>query len=470
MPPALLRWKDVYRETELYKSALRIYTKPLFQWRKALSVSTDGRNLYDLAGRGLRCLDAMHRSLQAQTFQFRPAVALPYNFNGKHRTLYVPPWEERIVDLLLYRALNRSLHGWFSPHSYAYRDRTYGLDHCQSRIAQVLRSESEAYYLAKRDISDYFASVDHTILFTQLQKLVEANDYLFHLLQQRVDFRYLDGQEERTACTGIPFGTSVACVFANIYLTALDRAIESLPGVSYFRYADDVLMISRERSKLVHAAGILDRGIAELRLRTKPSHHVDLRLASTVAVDDRFATTTHFRHLGLQFHAAGEVALSRDKCRKIQNLFRFAFRRCARRVRKLHAPEERARALAAVAAQTVEKGVRNVAIIDYYLKHVSDELQLGRLDRWLAEELLSVVFGGHRKGHFRRISFAALRSMGLPSLVHRRRLLLDRRIESAFFRYQRQRELRALQGTVARRARANVPAFSPHPEAAAGRT
>ena len=49
-----LRWGDLYREAELYKAAVRVYTKPLFQWRKALSISTDGRTLYDLAGRGLR--------------------------------------------------------------------------------------------------------------------------------------------------------------------------------------------------------------------------------------------------------------------------------------------------------------------------------------------------------------------------------------------------------------------------------
>jgi len=46
----LLRWRDVYREAELYKAAVRLYTKPLFLWRKALSVSSDGKTLYDLAG------------------------------------------------------------------------------------------------------------------------------------------------------------------------------------------------------------------------------------------------------------------------------------------------------------------------------------------------------------------------------------------------------------------------------------
>jgi hypothetical protein len=134
-----LRWRDIYREVELYRAVVRVYTKPLFQWRKALSTSTDGKTLYDLAGSGLRSLDTIHSSLKREDFKFRPAVALKYNFNGKRRTLYISPWEERIVDLLLYRTLNRKLHRWFSPNSYAYRDRTCNLYRCQARIARVLR-------------------------------------------------------------------------------------------------------------------------------------------------------------------------------------------------------------------------------------------------------------------------------------------------------------------------------------------
>ena len=37
-----LRWRDLYSEAELYKAAVRLYTKPLFVWRKALS--TEGRS------------------------------------------------------------------------------------------------------------------------------------------------------------------------------------------------------------------------------------------------------------------------------------------------------------------------------------------------------------------------------------------------------------------------------------------
>jgi len=467
-----LRWRELYREAELYKAAVRVYTKPLFQWRKALSTSTDGRTLYDLAGHGLRSLDAIHRSLVHENFEFRPAVALKYNFNGKRRTLYISPWEERIVDFLLYRLLTRKLHTWFSPNSYAYRDRTYGLDRCQARIAGILRSQQGPIYLVKRDIKDYFASVDHEILLARLAQLADGDDYLFRLLQQRVRFHFHDEAGAHQAQVGIPFGAAIACLFANIYLTGLDHQIERIPEIVYFRYADDLLVMSPARESARRAQDCLDRGMEELRLRFKGTLQADLRLRPSPEADAVFAATREFRHLGLLFRADGGVGLSRDKSRKIQNLFRFAFRRARRRWNKLAVTQAKAQAIVDIAVESIHQGVRNVAILDYYLKHVDDEEQLRRLDRWLAEEVLSHVYGGHKKGHFRRISFERLRAMGLPSLVHRRRLIRRGKIESPFFIWQRQKITRAFRGTVARlhcAASADV-AFSPLPEAAASKS
>src|SRR5437588_8435245 len=93
-PGAKLRWARLYREAELYKAAVRLYTKPLFAWRKALGSSCDGKTLYDFARRGLSRLDALHQALRRRQFSFQPGLALHRHFNGKHRTLYVYPWEE----------------------------------------------------------------------------------------------------------------------------------------------------------------------------------------------------------------------------------------------------------------------------------------------------------------------------------------------------------------------------------------
>jgi hypothetical protein len=218
---------------------------------------------------------------------------------------------------------------------------------------------------------------------------------------------------------------------------------------------------------------MLETSVSALKLDMKASHSMDLALSGPplgralasslpghdfLSNDPEFAPAREFRHLGLLFRAGGAVSLSRDKLRKIQNLFRFAFRRARRRWMKISDPGEKTRELVALAAATIEKGLRNVAILDYYLKHVDDENQIRLLDRWLAEEVLACVFGGHKKGHFRRISFAELRAMGLPSLVHRQRLIRRRAIASPFFIWQKERSIQAFRGTVARLPQATRPA------------
>jgi hypothetical protein len=153
---------------------------------------------------------------------------------------------------------------------------------------------------------------------------------------------------------------------------------------------------------------------------------------------------------GIKIKADCAVGFARDKSRKIQNLFRFAFRRGQRRWRKVQDPAKRAAILVNIAAETLHRGVRNVAIVDYYLKHVTDEQRLRAIDQWLAEEVLANVFGGHKKKHFQRLSFGELRAMGLPSVLHRRRLILRRKIAGSFFVWQEQQAQRAFRGTVAR--------------------
>ncbi len=424
----------VYSELALHKAVLKAYTKPLFSWRKALQRSHDGRTLYDFARETPRHVEQLHQALSRRQFCFREGVELHYNLNGKHRTIYLFPWEERIVDLLLYQTLNRYLNGAFSKNSYAYRHRGYGVDVCQHRIEARLGAMTAPVYFIKRDIANFFPSIDHELLLRMLGHWVEPADYLFKLLEQRVRFSIRAGEEIKTASVGVPFGTAIACLFANIYLTPLDHEMEAIPGVHYFRYADDMLVFSSDRGRAQEAAERLDHAIAALKLSSKPAHHRDFYFPAGEVNDDRFEAVEKFRHLGLEFRKDGSIGLSRDKSRKICNLFRFAFRRAGKKFRSVAEPAHRAQLAVSLARDLVEKGFRSVAIIDYYLKHVNDEHQLARLDRWLAEEILSVTFqNGHRKGNFRKLSYDRLREMGLPSLQHRRRLLRHGHLKTSFF-------------------------------------
>jgi hypothetical protein len=460
-----LRWDGIYKETELYKAAVRLYTKPLFAWRKALTASTDERTFYDFARRGLDNIETIHRALARRDFRFRPGRLVRHNFNGKRRVMYIYPWQERLVDVLLYRLLNANLGTFFSPHSYAYRPGPFGVDRCQKRVGRALSAPGPLFVI-KRDISDYFASVDHEALFSQLGALVAPDDYLMELLRSRVAFLYRDGDTETRAARGIPFGTPIACALANIHLTGLDRALSAIPRLAYFRYGDDLLAITRDRDAAALATEVVERELKALRLRSKPSHERNLVFSPSLAFDANFEWAPRLRHLGLEFTAQGRTRLSRDKARKIMNLFRYAWRRRRGGLMRLKDPEKRARLAVEIARGVLTAGVRNVAIIDYYLKHVDDEDQLRLIDRWLAEEVVSLCFGGHRKGGFKRLPFSKLRAMGLPSLVHRRRLIRHGHIESPFFIWKNQQAVRGSQGTAAT-PRKRLAEFSPVPEAAA---
>lgn len=468
-----MRWRDIYREAELYKAAVRIYTKPLFSWRKALFASTDKRDLYDFARSGLHNLADIHSALTRESFSLRPAAALHRNFRGKRRTLYIYPWEERLVDLLLYRLLSARLHDWFSPNCYAYRLRGFGLDRCQRRIAKLLATTENPLYGVKRDIANYFPSVDHRLLLAQLAELIEPDDYLFRMIEERVRFPYEEERRTLRAEQGIAFGTPVACFFANVYLTPLDRRLDALSGLRYFRYADDLLVLSSNRETMDTAIAHFQEALGELRLRSKTSHEENLLLSCCEASAANFAAASRIRHLGLEFCANGAVRLSRDKCRKICNIFRFAFRRKRAKLARIHDPRKRAEYAIATARHALEQSVRNVAIVDYYLKHVSDEDQLRLLDRWLAEEILSIAFkGGHRKSYFRLLPFRSLRAMGLPSLVHRRRQIRHGQIAAPFFvwkSYQTQKRSRETAARL-RPQTAGAAAFSPSPEAVTAET
>jgi len=455
-----------YTELDLYKAVLWVYTKSLFSWRKALSRSHDGQTLYDFAWHTRQNVEQLHTALLRQEFHFREGIELHYNFNGKHRTIYIFPWEERIVDLLLYRALSRFFHSAFSSHSYAYRYRGFGVDLCQYHITRCLHKSPQPVYFIKRDIADYFSSVDHDILLRMLKQWVELDDYLYELLEERAKFRVRTSDKVKTAERGIPFGTAIACFFANLYLTPLDHQMATVPSLSYYRYADDILAFSHSREAITEGEKRLDSVLAKLKLDKNPRHSQNFMLSADGNVnDDTFQSASRFRHLGLEFRSDGSVGLSRDKGRKIRNLFRFAFRRAQRKLLKRHDPERRVELLVDIARNVVEKGVRSVAIIDYYLKHVDDEEQLRLIDRWLAEEILSRVFNnGHHKGNFAKLSFKRLRDMGLPSLRHRWRLLHHGRLQYSFFVLWTERIIER-----ERRRLSGLWTFSPSLEAAANR-
>ncbi len=464
------QFADIYSELALNQAALRAYTKPLFTWKKALGQSHDGLTLYDFARCTSSNLKQIHRQLMNHRFIFREGEAVRIESKGKERIIYIFPWEERIVDLMLYHTLSVHFDKRFSHSCQAYRMGRYGVDYCQEKVRQLIKRKSRPLYFIKRDVTNFFPTIDHDLLLENLSQWVDPQDYLFDLLRQRIQFLIKDGEEAELNFLGIGFGTPIACFFANLYLNDMDHELNRIKGLHYFRYSDDMLAFSSNPEAVEEAATIMDQTFKIHKLTSKPSHHLDFQFADEAQSPENieaWPVCDRFTHLGLEFRSNQSVGLARDKSRKIQKIFRDEFRRRRRAFRRLTKPKSRAKKAVQIARQLIEEGFGSVALIDYYLKHVNDQDQLKALDHWLAEEVLSVAFrNGHKKGNFHKLSFGRLRSMGLPSLRHRHRLLHHGQMDYSFLTWRTDKLIEQQRRRLpAGRWRSPMTGFPPCPEA-----
>ena len=199
-----------------------------------------------------------------------------------------------------------------------------------------------------------------------------------------------------------------------------------------------MLFLTPDAGVAREARGRFQTVFDKLELVSKESASINALFTRQDGVEDaEFAPMTGVKHLGIYFSPGGKTSLSIDKQRKICQLFRKKFGALARVLNKQDTALKRAGILCRAARNMLEKQQSPVAIIDYYLKHVNDIRQLQLLDRWLAEEVLArSLRNGHKKGNFSKITFQQLREMGLPSLLHRRRLLVHSHLDTSFINWK----------------------------------
>ncbi len=438
-----MKWKTEYSEAELLRATLKLYTKSLHTPTKAFCHAQDEASLYSFAVDTTKNLRKLNQRIESG-FEFKPGTLKKIKVNGKEKSLYIFPWDERIVDTMLYHIVSKKFNKVFSSSSYAYKTQNAGVDICQGDIARYLKRKKPLYVI-KRDISSYFPSIDKTILTEKLKEVI-LDPELFDLLLQRVFFSYYENEELIASDKGIPFGTPIACFFANLYLHNMDKLFDSDPEIGYFRYADDFLIVTDSREQALEIIEKFDKECLNLNLTCKPSHTRDLVFAEDKIDDAEFEYVSRFKHLGLEFRANDKIGLSRDKVRKILNLVKRRMKQRRKKWKKLPQDEYISKVVD-LANKALTDGLKNVAIVDYYLKHVTDEDQLKIIDRYVAEIILSVVLErGYKKSNFKLIPYKKLRSLGLISLVHRRRLLHHGHLESSFSQMRhKEREERFLE-------------------------
>ena len=185
--------------------------------------------------------------------------------NGKLRRLYIQQDPAaRLLERMLFQKLSPILEKQFSDCSYAYRPGRSMVD----LLKDAARHAPVWKFAAKVDISKYFDTIDHHILHEELQKALRPDQETEKLLALVLKPRYYDRGEKRILSKnpGVPQGAVMAPLLANFYATPVDKVMEGMETVKYFRYADDILILGKRESDVDEALNTLVELLAQRKL------------------------------------------------------------------------------------------------------------------------------------------------------------------------------------------------------------
>ncbi len=115
-------------------------------------------------------------------------------------------------------------------------------------------------WMMETDVTSYFDFVKHEILVPELQLIGAAPEVVASVREMLKTWATAPN-------TGIPQGPNASRVLGNFYLAHVDSIMVQLPGISYFRFMDDMRITASSRAAAIAALQVLDdecrrRGLA----------------------------------------------------------------------------------------------------------------------------------------------------------------------------------------------------------------
>lgn len=184
---------------------------------------------------------------------------------GKPRVISAPPFRDRVVHHALCRVLEPLWERRFIPDSYACRPGK-GTHAAADRCQEFSR---RAPYVLQCDIRKYFPSIDHTILWEEISRVVADREVL--ALVATILATRGDGGLLWPSGRGIPLGNQTSQFFANVYMDRFDHWVkEGLRRRYYLRYVDDFLVLGESAKELAEVREAVRERLGELALTLHP--------------------------------------------------------------------------------------------------------------------------------------------------------------------------------------------------------
>jgi len=184
----------------------------------------------------------------------------------KEREIFrLPYYPDRIVHHSIMIHLEKIFVNTFTRDTYSCI-KGRGIHAAADGVKKSLALLPDKGYCLKLDIKKFYPNVDHGILKQLLRKIIKDADLLW-LLDNIID-----------SAPGLPIGNYLSQYLANFYLSYFDHWIKEEKKVHhYFRYADDLVLLSGSKEELHRLYGEISGYLqGKLKLTVKSNHQVFL--------------------------------------------------------------------------------------------------------------------------------------------------------------------------------------------------
>ncbi len=264
-------------------------------WRAARRGKKPSANQLEFDTRWLDGLLDLQERLRAGTWSPAPSTCFIAK-EPKAREIYAPDFSDRVVHHWLVPQLEAIYEPTFIHDVYSNRigkGTHAAVERLKAFVRQVESGQGGGWYL-QLDVRNFFNSIHRPTLYALLKERMRKHaisvpvQRATHALLRRSaagpDVRYRCTPAERAAVPdykrlenappgcGIAIGNLSSQFFANVYLNELDQFVKHhLKAQRYLRYADDFVLVHKNRDQLIEWQAEIERFLADrLRLTLKP--------------------------------------------------------------------------------------------------------------------------------------------------------------------------------------------------------
>lgn len=259
-------------------------------WEEFMRGKKDKKDVAEFALRLSHNIFSLHEDLKNKTYHHGAYVAFAIN-DPKPRSIHKALVRDRLLHHAIYRVLYPYFDRKFIHDSYSCRQLKgthRALDRFNNFFRKVSCNGRKTCWVLKCDVRKFFASIDQYILIDILKKHVSDPDILWLVGDIISSFHSICKGK------GLPLGNLTSQLLVNIYMNEFDQYVKHvLKQEFYIRYADDFVLMSRDRKILEN---VLPEADLFLSGCLKLSLHPDKVFIKTFASGVDFLGWVHFPH------------------------------------------------------------------------------------------------------------------------------------------------------------------------------